>query len=363
MGNKAGWIVAGVLVLAVGTFVGYNIYQSFADPEPSDPTSATTGVGMLDFKQITADPALVLGTKPSAGGNAADDYVKAIEVYKANKDALKKVCTVDVVDDFWEGKKKLQDSEVELLKQIDQQVAAGAAKEKMEFCLVHTPKEFRVGWTFAPGVGLSRVAGCEEALAADLYIRKEYDQAEQVLNHLFALGLHLVNERTRASMTQAGMIAQSQAVRKLGVICRARGEAGKAKLENLVKYNEGLNAFLYSFDAKTNVVNSGKMEPGDVFNVVGSTQDPDKFKGDKDLSWRVQGILALGRLKFGSMKITESDPGKATALAEANRKYAQKLITQSLASKDPAEAAAAAAAQAFEKKDLDTVLNDVSAEE
>ena len=363
MGSKSGWIVAGVLVVVIGTFVGYNIWKSFADPDPSDPTSATTGAGALDFKENKADPTLIIPARPTAAGNAADDYVKAIAIYKANKDKLKSLLSAEAIDDVWRSKKKLMDGEVELLKQIDQLVAAGTAKEKMEFTLVHTPKEFRVGWVYRPGDELQRVVQCEELLAGDCYARKESDASIQALQRMFVMGLHMLDERTRAYITFLGMNNINQAIGRLSMNYGPMGPSADTKFKNLEKYLTQFTPFSQSFTTKSAIVNPGKMDPGDIFNVVGSAQDPDKFKGDKDHAWRVQGILDLGKLKFGSMKITEREPGEAARQAEADRKYAQKLINQFLTSQDPADLAAAKAAEAFTKADLGNLLTEEAAEE
>lgn len=350
MGNKAGWIVAGVLVLVVAGIIFLNINPF--EPQPSAPTYATLGQGALDFKDIDTQPAGIIPAKPSGAGNAADDYAQAIRIYKSNQEMLKKVIAPDYIDGIWGGSQKLADNEIQALKQVDQHIAAGAAKEKMEYCLAHTPKEFNVGWRYRPADDLMKIARCEEALAGDHFARKEFAQCEPILQRVFVMGLHLINERARAYATVTGIDVQNIAIMRMAnQLYKGMGEdVFKKKLKPLQEYLDRLQSLNLALTTKDHILRVAKPEPGDVFNIVGSPMDPGTYKGDKDHAWRVQGILTLGIVKF-------------VATEEGDRKYAEKLIDQYVGSKDPLEAAAAAAAKAFTREQKETYATDDTREE
>jgi hypothetical protein len=351
VGNKAGWIVAGALLLGVLGIVTYLIIDSQRDPDPSAPTVATTGVGALDFKDVSVPITTVLTAKPSAAGNAADDYVKAIKIYKDNESILKNVSDQDKIKSLWEGKDKLTDNVLAVAKQIDEQVAAGATKASMNFTLTHTPKDFRVGWRFRPADDLEQVARLEFCLAGDYVSRKEYDAAQKILMNLLAMGMHMTDERARSYVTHKGIMAQADAIQGLGQIYMANDPEGRKKVDTLLTpYNNALNSLLKSYETKLQILQVAKPEPGDVFNIA---------QNDKDKSWRIQAILTLGVIKFVAKeqvgKVAQEDLGRQ---CEADRKHAQKLIDQFCASQDPLEQAAAQAAKAFDKEKLQTLATD-----
>lgn len=335
MGNKAGWIVAGVLVLGVGAIVAYMIIGSMFDDAPSPPTSATTGFGALDFKDTTVPPTQVLGSLPSGAGNAADDYAQAARVYRSNRELCKGI--IDKMPTRYKEAPKLADVDLAVLKQIDQFVAAGAAKAKMDFVFTHTPREFTVGWYYRPGCELMNVGKCLEALAGDYASRKEYAQAEQVLKHMITLGWHMVQERAVACVTWLGQDMQLLALSRLAndVYLPWRGRDDK-QIAVVREYAIALDTFGAALTTKLKILQVAKPAPGDVFNIIAH---------DKDRAWRIQGILTLGVLKYVSVQ-------------DNDRKHSEKLIEKYCASQDPLEAAAAKAANAFERSRLETYVMD-----
>lgn len=330
MGNKAGWIVAGVMLLAVLGVVVYVIIDSQMDPAPSAPTAATTGAGALDFKEIAVPVATVLAAKPSAAGNAADDYARAVTIYQANQDAFKGLADKETA--IYKGDTKLPESTVAVLKQMDDQVAAGATKASMNLCL---PTELKVGWRYRPADGFSKVGNALVSLAGDYYAKKQFDQAEKVLQHVIIMGMHMIDERAHSYVTWTGKELQMSALLRLAAVYFDWDDQHKARVDVMQTYAQSLQTFESTQNTKLQILQKAKPAPGDVFNIADN---------DKDKAWRIHAILTLGVVKFVSTE-------------EADRKYAQKLITKYCASQDPLEQAAATAAQAFTKDNLQSYAN------
>ncbi|MFB3891793.1 MAG: hypothetical protein ACE15C_07195 [Phycisphaerae bacterium] len=333
MGNKAGWIIAGAIVVVLGLIIVWLVWF----PGHSDATMDTKAPGVLDFKDVKdmgASVDLVIGAEPSGSGNAADDYKKAIDIANANAKAIDALADnqYEKLRGMWSESKRLTDAELAAFKQIDDAVRPGAAKAKMEYILVYTPKEAQVGMMRGlPTKSFQRVADALEALAADCKARKDFAEAEKVLFHEMVLGWHLTNERVRPWMTLKGVNIQESAAEGLEKVYHAQGKDIYAKkLPALQKYGGALEYLGEQINSKTKILWTIRPNIGDVFNIA---------ENDKDRAWRVQAILKLATSKFNVQ-----DRG--------DRMYIDTLLRGASKSAEPAERAAAKAAMDFTSEGL-----------
>jgi len=323
VGNKLGWIIGIGLVVVVALVITFTVIF----PSPSRPTVDTTVRGTLEFKKIDASPVLVLGHEPAGPGNAGDDYAKAVKLYKTSPEEFDEALRsrVEVAMGEW----PLTGQVLSAFEQMDRLVAAGAKKKDMEYTFVHTPKTFDVSLSYGPADDLQKLGGALETLALHYYSKKKYAEARKVLEHLFTLGWHMTNERVRVDMVSRGLSVQGTAIETLLSVYKVWDSGGNdphtAQTADLEKYNRARRAMRRTYDRKVKVVWNTKPKPGDVFNII---------ENDKDRAFRVQGLLALGIVKF-------------TARTRGDERRAGDLIKDYSESSDPYEAAAAKAAGAM----------------
>ena len=315
MGNKLGWILAGVLLAAL--IIVIVLVALIPKWQRSKPTRATLAKGFMELMTVKESPAVVLGAEPDGAGNAGDDYQKAVELYKANSTKL------EFADDAGEM--------VDLLKQIHAHVAAGAKKAKMEYSFIHTPKKFVIGYRHEPAVELQKLSHALELLGKHYLDKQQYTEAEKVYKDELVLGWHMVKERSRAHMVQAGINVQFLALKGLNDRYSARENEDQQLFQKLQTYSDALEPLERAYGEKTRVVYSRKPEPGDIFNIV---------ENDKDRAWRVQAILVAGIVRF-------------TAAKEGDVNYANELIKKYVTSSDPFEQAAAVAAREATEQDFE----------
>ena len=125
MGNRLGWILAGIF----GTFVIIVLVKVLFFPSPTDPTRATLGPGMLTLQKPAEPLTTLLPSAPDGEGNAADDYRRALKSYEKNNEAIQamfKHYNALMKDEY-----RLTDDDVALLNLVAKPIAAGAAKKDM----------------------------------------------------------------------------------------------------------------------------------------------------------------------------------------------------------------------------------------
>jgi len=315
VGNKLGWIIAGVLVAAL--IIVIVLVALIPKWQRSKPTRTTLAKGFMELVTVKESPAVILGAEPGEAGNAGDDYQKAVELYKANSTKL----------EFAENAGDM----TELLKQIHAHVAAGAKKAKMEYTFVHTPKKFVIGYRHEPAVELQRLSHALELLGKHYLENDQYAEAELVYKDELVLGWHMVNERSRAHMVQAGINVQFLALRGLNSVYSNRDGENQKSFQKLQTYSDSLEPLERAYSEKSRLVYSRKPEPGDIFNIV---------ENDKDRAWRVQAILVAGIVRF-------------TAASEGDVNYANELIKKYVDSNDKFEQAAAVAARDATEQDFE----------
>ena len=338
VGNKTGWIIAGVLVLAV---VGIIVKMVFF-PSPSSPTSATRESGFMDAVKVDPPITTVIGALPSGSGNAGDDYRAAFDEFKANRKA---------VEAFFDELGGSEQTEIDLsrgrlippanvltaLEKIGSHVAAGAGKEKFEYVFTHTDKkEFEVGYFYQGTFDLGRVRECMGVLAIYQFGKKQFDQAAQTQKDLLMLGWHMSNEGVRLHMTLAGFDIQIEALAGLMDVYYNWGPEHRGKLKPIEQYKDAVKNAKITYDDKLPIFKALSLEAGDIFNII---------ENHKDRAFRVQALLFLGRVRHES------------AGNRGDMRYTRKLIDRYMDGKDPYEAAAAKAGRDLTKEQWD-VLGD-----
>ncbi len=327
MGSKLGWLLAAVLVVAIGLIVLFTVVY----PSPSDPSAAFKREGMLDLRTVDASPELVVGYTPDGGGNAADDYARAVKIYNEAPDKL-----ADAVRDRFEvarGNAVSPPDVRDMLDRMHAHVATGARKADMRYVFAHTPDEFDVGFYYGPAEDLKRVSLALELLGLNHYAAKEFDKAEAVFKNIFVLGWHMTGDkdRVRVDMVHTGMQIQLPAIDLLKDLY---GKWDKAKyagrIEKIDEYDDELVDIEEWYSNKLSLLWRTRPHAGDVFYVI---------ENDEDRAWRVQALLELGILKF-------------TADTRGDRRYTKKLMEEYASDPDVYLQAAAKAAQEFTERDF-----------
>ncbi len=330
MGNKLGWILAGIF----GAFVIIVLAKVLFFPSPSDPTRATTGPGMLTLQKPAEPLTSLLPSAPDGEGNAADDYRRAWKSYDKNTDAIKAMFKhyFAVIKDEY----RLTDDDVALLKSVADPIADGAAKKDMSFYL---SEQMEVSYDRPVEAGqFQNIAEVPRMLFAH-YIGKgeeHYPAAEKCLFDILVLGHHLVEERARFDIVRTGIGLQKNASELLGQLYGKWNKPERVKAAR--NYRTGLRDMssiyteLYAVAWKLTRAESGAHgpNPGDIFNLVAN---------HADRAVRVEAILSLGMVKL-------------TCAGRGDHKRVRDLIDEKLKSDDPIEQAAAKCADALDEEGM-----------
>lgn len=331
MGNKMGWAIAGgILVVFVLILVVFIIVPARAT---TPPTEATTRPGALELHVVEIPIGPVVGYTPSEGGNAGDDYARAVAEVRGNEDALRRVLRDG---DFSPEARAIAEA-------VYEHVRAGAAKGEMRYTVEHTGGELEVDPSPDFCEPLNHVASLLDLLARDLLKMDMPEEAAKVWRAELVMGWHLSKERALAGVVRAGYGIQREALRSTS---RGRVVGGLLKVARLAEDDEQVGrveAYLarldevsaFHRDKRTVVWNRDFFKhAGDVFNVINH---------DEDRAWRNEAILALGALKFTQAN-HENDMAYITALIEVHKQ-----------DDDPVAAAAARAAERFTKAQFNVI--------
>jgi len=281
VGYKVGWILSGIVIVGVcGVLVKMLMFPS--EPEPSGEVKFED----LKFKKPSVEISEILGSTPSGGGNAADNYVKAMEVYANNRDQINAMVT-----DFDTGdKRSLSTEELNLCEKIRSHVRAGAMKKEMNYILEHTPK------TLKPSVpGYIELIGVRDALLSCLfrhnYNVKDFENCKVIAGEVMTMGWHLMSERSRGLIVMAGAQIQLDSAQFLSLV---HAEQEKHDLANLCsRYQDEMRGLYANFNKKMEVLRSANPDAGDVFLII---------RRDEDRTWRVEGIYSLLFLRYRKRK-------------------------------------------------------------
>lgn len=337
MADKSSWTLGWILALGVLVVVGLVAWKLLF-PAPSGPRE-TNEPGFLKLKYVEVDLADVLGTRPAAPGNAADDYQKACQICMTSwadiQAANERLNSLANAADPW------SDPGLKAIKQIHDHVAAGAQKQKMEYTFVYTPNTLKFAYHYPAAERLSKVAVALNLLYMFHEKRKEYAEGEKVLKNMLILGVHMFEEHAIPHIGAEGLYVQLGAAMKLQELYGKWKGPDDGRLGLLKDYQKSVESIRGEYKKKKRILwdyipatdtRTGKprIAAGDVFNIA---------ENDEDKAWQVQAIIALGALKFRAM-----DRGDA--------RKTRSLIDGYSRSKDALFAAAAKAAENLTREQL-----------
>jgi len=326
MGSKLGWILAGVLLVLI--VVGISLTGGFCTGLFSGPQSSIELMarGALDLHEVGVPIGEIIGSTPGGSGNAGDDYRQAADLVSQQRFAIAEAKTA--VDDAKDEKLSISASSLETLEKVDSHAAAGAEKKEMKYLCVHTPKQLEISPRVNALDDLQNVAATLDALARYYIVRKEYDKGEKVLQHMFVMGAHMINERSHMDMVKRGIGVQSMALASLRFVAKQKGDTARSRA--FARYDSGLSDLTDHYTFKERIIWKTRPVPRDIFRVI---------EEDRDKACKVQAILALGITKY-------------TASERSDIARIKKLIAKYAADPDPVIAAAAAAARDLTKEEF-----------
>jgi len=193
MGNKLGWIIAGSIMLVLVVAICWVIFL----PPHSDPTADTTKEGALDLKTVEVPVTAVLGSEPKGGGNAADDYKKAVAMVTdpATMELVGKVeiaVTAAASPDAATKKEPIPDDGLAVMRKIAAAVAEGASKGEMSYPYATVEVTYKIPEAYY----MSQVSQSLSILAYYYqFVEKKPAEAEKVLHDRFAMGYHMTRDR------------------------------------------------------------------------------------------------------------------------------------------------------------------------
>ncbi len=337
MGNKLGWVIAGIF----GGFVVIVLVKVILLPSASSPTSATLGPGKLTLQKPEKPLTSIIPAEPSGEGDAGDDYQKAIEIFDENAGVLSKIFQHH--PDILEDKYRLTADEIKLLKRLADPIADGAARKKMTYYFRLTPKKIEIPYWADEAERFVDIAQVPLMLFAYHFARgeQEYTLAEKYLFDLMVMGHHLIAERARLDLVQIGVELQKDACDQLDQLYVRWKKPDRARAVRA--YCTGLLMMDSTYDSLSLVIwrlkqhKSGAMgpNPGDIFNLV---------ENHADRAVRVEAILGLGVVKL-------------TCTKRGDHKKVRALIDEKLTGGDPIEKAAAECANALDKDGFNRLVN------
>ncbi|MHC4982600.1 MAG: hypothetical protein ACYTF6_05465 [Planctomycetota bacterium] len=317
MGSKFGWLLAGLVVLAVALY----LIVKLAFPGPSEPEE-TRGIRLLALKDVNFWPLRVVGPRPALPGDGGEDYYKAVSASGPKAEAIARLSKSENLI--------LPEASLEYLEEIDGHVARGARKAKASYAS-RFPEQIRVAAGFLPAKGLKSVHDALKLLLLHYIKKPDLEKAREISRHAFIMGWHLMKERGHANITWVGVNLQYLGLGGFEYISNATSK-DQSVIEKIRDYQKQLEAILACYRKKVTILHDKKRpNPGDVFNIA---------ENDKDHGWRVQAIQMLGVVKFSSGHL-------------GDRRYVRKLISKFSKSDDKLIAAAAKAAANFTKQDFD----------
>jgi hypothetical protein len=319
MGSKLGWILAVILV----TVVVVVVVKFVVFPSPTLPTPATTAPGRLALLGPAEPVTLVLPAEPSAPGDAGEDYASAMQLRRDNLQALRDVFIH--INDVQSGKYHLTDADLDLLKRTIAPLDSAAQKKEMTYYFRLTSQKIEI--PYWPKEEMSQFQDlCDTPLmlaAHHIQAGKDsYGQAENCYFDVFAIGLHLINERARLDLVRLGIGLEKLGCERLEKLYTQWGRQDRAG--EIKRYFDGLLNFSSTYGELCDLVlwrwqgqDSGMqgLHPGDIFNLA---------ENHPDRSVRVEATLGLGVVKL-------------TCSRRGDHKRVAELVRRKLASHDPIE--------------------------
>jgi hypothetical protein len=352
-----GWIVGGILVLMVGVLIGWLILF----PSPSDTTSDTTDRGAMDYQEVKLPLNTVVSVEPSGSGDAGEDYKQAIDIVKPifeenrakGDDRKPQTILSQVGEDLasWitpsDGSKPeckpVNQESLKLLERIAGHVADGAAKKEMKYPYDLDAMEVTYMLPEARYFRQVSQALCDYAYYQQICLKKP-ELSQKTLFNRVVMGWHLSRNRVYPYCVKEGFDIQISACIQLKELYE-KWEGHASLAENVDQYQKAAEEVVSFFkNKKTFLFDRFAREkqlpnPGDIFNVV---------ENDKDPCWRIQGIFAMGMLKYSpALEQSENYRGDTRVL--------KKLIAEKQAKGTDEEKAAIKAALKLTKEEYDNL--------
>ena len=339
MGSKIGLIVGACIVVLVGGAIAFFIFQPAEHSRPN----LTREPATLEIRQVSVPVTLVLPAEPTGDGNAASDYQTAIDLVMANKPLFTQAMR---------GKAPGGQEEWSIIEKVEDAAARGASKKSMDFEAFRKSKPQVAYWQsysndlqdlcFAlNAAGAYRLKLARQAQDAER--QKQLARSLQDYRTYFTVAYHMVKEQAYGDVVLAGLQMQ------VGVLNfehqedegePPQGLKGvyaemKFPLEDLRKYRNDLKP-VYDFYAWKVGILCQRPEPhaGDMLNIAANEKDP---------AIRNMAILMLGVLRWVNVPKLDGDYD-----------YMDKLLDR-YSNGSPRERAAAAAARAFTKQNLQDI--------
>jgi len=307
LGNKTGWILAGILFGAVALYAFFTLLA----PLPSAPYE-TMVPGFMDLKVPSTPLSAIIPAVPAGAGNAAEDYEKALALYKQRREVIDSTADIDRVNAATAASDPWADPGYKACREVADLVAVGTKKADMQYTFVFTRKQLKPYFQRMYARDLYQISlGPSQCYHLHLE-RKEYPQAEKRMQDMLILGWHMFNERAVPDMSIQGLDIMIVGVRRLQELYNVWPNGPKDKVASLRAYeNELLDIREIAnkkrrilWDSLPSAADSSKDQfyPGDVFNMV---------EKEKGRAWKVQAILTLGAMKYrvtsrGDIKKTHS---------------------------------------------------------
>ncbi len=318
MGNKLGWVLAGVLLIAlVGIFLLVVVFpgHSKSHLDPDD----------LLLQVQEHKPEHLTGRSMTVDANAGESYYRAIQLSRKHETmirAAKKRLLSQTTERLTAEERGIFDS-------IAAAVHEGSQRKQMNFVLKLEPTVLQVRNSPPPIAAAMETVLYAQQLNGYDHERggseADFAAAEQIYHDTLTMGYHFANERKLVATARKGYGIQIDMCNRLRTLYTTHLTAKRDQIPKVVAYKAGMDEVRDLYTKKRNLLATIKMlteEPGSVFDIA---------ENDEDYAWRIEGIMSLGKLKYA---VTE----------KGDKRHVRKLIDRYKDSDDPMVSAAAKAA-------------------
>ena len=275
-GNRLGWSISVLIALLVGAWV-YLIERGSAVTPPTDFSR-----NPANFEPLRLPTPAASVFEASSNADAGPMYRQAIEWYRAERGTFTNFVDRGMLDS------RERASVVEML----QPMVEAAACTRMDL-FASRPDELVSYASNKPSLDALETIGraCVDRLGL-LHMRAgNRDEAEKYFKAGFALGLHLARERVTYGELDLGLQLLGKTAPMLAKLAEESNNAVAAAAGR--DFDQQRLAFATSLDPTLRIVRSIDPETvgrqsGDVFELA---------KRSKERMWRVEAMLALGRLR------------------------------------------------------------------
>ncbi len=338
--NPAFWVISIVgILLIVGIACKIIFFPGYAPP------TFSMGAGFMANRRPAPTAATaVLGTLPSQGGNAAEEYERAISIMIKNEKQLTKI------GEYIDRRPELNASDLDLCESIADEVIAGSKKKEMRYIerqlkklpdnrfpcarFILTKSTYDGGRDVVSD--LANLTSPLDYLYAHHFTKKNFDEALRVRKAQFTLAWHMSNEPSRVAVLLTGIDLMIGNCEQLERLYNEMGNSGMAS--STATYRDKLQRLLPDLQEKFNKIwklqnTDGNLTSptGDIFNII---------QNDDDVAFRAEGLILLGAVKY-------FDFGK-----RGNVKKTESLIKEYIQSDNPILRAAAKAAKLAKQEEL-----------